>query len=116
MAVSSTRKSIPESIRNFGKELKLYIELDHLTSLPISIAYLTPQTLGRDRIAGAVAAQFLYPDEGKIIVDAGTCITYDFVDSNGCFLGGNISPGIQMRIRAMNSHTANLPLVEMEIP
>jgi type III pantothenate kinase len=116
MIVSSTRKGVNEVIKNKGKQLKTYIELKDSTALPIEIDYLTPETLGRDRIAAAVGADCLFPDEGNIVIDAGTCITCDFVDAGGKFLGGNISPGIQMRIRAMHEHTDNLPLVEAKNP
>lgn len=116
MIVSSTRKEIPDRIKAKGNELDGYIELSHDTPLPIEINYDTPATLGKDRIAAAVGADSLFPHEGNIVIDAGTCITCDFIDSEGRFLGGNISPGIHMRIRAMHEHTENLPLVEAQNP
>jgi len=112
MIVSTTRKKIPNLIKEYGKQLSKYIELSDKTPIPIKISYDTPETLGRDRIAAAVGADSLYPDEGNIVIDAGTCITYDFIDGNGQFMGGNIAPGIRMRIEAMHDHTANLPLVD----
>ncbi len=92
------------------------IELDHTTRLPIQIIYSTPQTLGRDRIAATCGANALFPGRNCLIVDAGTCITMNLLLGSGIFLGGNIAPGIQMRLKAMHDYTANLPLVEAAIP
>ncbi|HRQ30693.1 MAG TPA: type III pantothenate kinase [Saprospiraceae bacterium] len=114
MIVSSTRRDIPHCLREFGKNLPLYLELSHETPLPISLDYDTPETLGRDRIAGAVGAMSIYPGQAVIIVDAGTCITYDFLDQNSVFKGGNIAPGMRMRLQAMNSFTEKLPLAPFE--
>jgi type III pantothenate kinase len=116
LIVCTTRKKIPSAIRKLGKGMKSYIELSHETPLPIVVDYRTPETLGRDRMAAAVGANSLFPQEGNIVIDAGTCITYDFIDRNGHFLGGNIAPGIRMRLRAMHDYTANLPLADPEIP
>lgn len=89
------------------------IVLSDKSKMPISIQYETPETLGRDRIAVAIAANSLYPKEGNLVIDLGTCITYDWVDENGAFLGGNISPGIEMRLKAMSEYTAALPKAEI---
>ena len=75
--------------------------------------YATPQTLGVDRIAGRVAAQQNSPDLHCLVIDAGTCITYDFLDRDGNYLGGGISPGLMMRFQAVNTFTAKLPLVNL---
>lgn len=88
------------------------IVLSHESKIPIKIKYETPETLGRDRIAVAIAANSLYPKEGNLVIDIGTCITYDWVDEEGVFLGGNISPGIHMRLQAMHEKTAALPLAD----
>lgn len=80
--------------------------------LPIVIDYATPTSLGNDRLAVAVAAATLYPQQNVLVVDAGTCITYDFVTAEGHYLGGSILPGIDMRFRAMHEFTAQLPQVE----
>lgn len=87
--------------------------LSHKSNMPLSILYETPETLGRDRIAVAIAANSLYPSEGNLVIDLGTCITYDWVNENGVFLGGNISPGIEMRLEAMHEKTAALPKAEI---
>lgn len=84
------------------------------TDLPISNKYLTPKTLGLDRLASACAVRSLFPNQTVIIINAGTCITSDLLDQSGNFLGGNISPGLHMRLKAMHHFTSKLPLVEMK--
>ncbi|MCF0075057.1 type III pantothenate kinase [Dyadobacter sp. CY261] len=84
------------------------------TPLPILKNYETPQTLGADRIAAAAGANFLFPDEDILVIDMGTCITYDIVDTSATFQGGLISPGVRMRFGAMHTFTKRLPLVEPE--
>lgn len=86
--------------------------LDEHTLLPFVNGYATPATLGKDRLAAVAGAQYHYPGSNCLIVDAGTCITLDVLRADGVFLGGNISPGIQLRLRAMHEFTARLPLVE----
>jgi type III pantothenate kinase len=83
--------------------------LNHLTPLPITINYETPETLGNDRIANVVSASVLYPNKNILIIDAGTCITIDFIDQNKEYQGGRISPGIEMRYKSLNKFTSNLP-------
>jgi type III pantothenate kinase len=90
------------------------IFLDEHTSLPIVNKYRTPETLGYDRIAGAVGSMAQYPDRDILVIDSGTAITYDFINSKGEYLGGNISPGIQMRFKALHDFTDRLPLVKSE--
>ena len=82
------------------------------TPLPVTIDYRTPRTLGSDRVAAAVGAHAEMPDKDLLVVDAGTCITYDIITSRGHFLGGNIAPGIKMRLKAMHKYTERLPIVE----
>ena len=84
-------------------------QVSPLMPLPIAIGYATPQTLGADRIAAAVGAWSLFPGECSLVVDMGTAVTYDVVDSTGLYLGGNIAPGIGMRLRSLHSFTARLP-------
>lgn len=81
------------------------------TPLPITIDYDSPETLGVDRIASAVGASALYPDEGCVVADCGSAITIDLIDRTGIFRGGRISPGLEMRAKAMSSYTARLPFV-----
>ena len=93
---------------------KRFVLFDHLTPVPIINDYATPQTLGLDRLAAAVGASTLCPRENLLIVDVGTAITYDFVSEEGHFLGGNIAPGIKMRLTVLKQMTKKLPLVEVE--
>lgn len=81
------------------------------TPLPISIDYSTPTTLGADRIAAAVGAWSDFKGKDILVIDAGTAVTYDYVDSTGTYRGGNIAPGITMELKALNQFTARLPLV-----
>jgi len=76
--------------------------------------YVTPETLGPDRLAGVLGAKFLYPGKNSVIVIGGTCITYDWVDFKGNYYGGSISPGLNMRYKALNNYTAGLPLIKSD--
>ena len=87
-----------------------FVELTADTPLPIANEYSTPKTLGKDRIAAAVGAWTLFPGETCLVIDAGTCITCDVLLKEGIFKGGNISPGIDIRLKAMHVFTARLPL------
>jgi type III pantothenate kinase len=93
-------------------------ELTHATPVPIRNGYRTPQTLGRDRIATAVGAwsiaQRLDNACDVLVIDAGTAITYDLVTANGCFVGGNIAPGLRLRFKSLHEHTGRLPLINAE--
>jgi type III pantothenate kinase len=84
--------------------------LNHKSRLPFKIDYETPETLGTDRIAAAAGAFNLFPASEVLIIDAGTAITFDFL-SAGVYKGGNISPGLTMRFKALNKFTGRLPLV-----
>ena len=88
------------------------ISLSHQLPLPIKILYVTPQTLGVDRIAAVCGAVEIFPNQDCIVIDAGTCITYEFIDHNANYYGGGISPGIAMRFEAMHRFTSRLPLVQ----
>ena len=91
-----------------------FVLFDHLTPVPIVNKYDTPHTLGQDRLAAAVGAKSLCPDENLLIIDAGSAITYDFVTDRGEYMGGNIAPGIKMRFTILQRMTKKLPLVETE--
>jgi len=90
------------------------IELNFTTKTPFLNKYSTPKTLGVDRIALASSAISKFPRQNVLIIDAGTCITYDFIDSKGCYFGGAISPGLNMRYKALNLFTDKLPLLQPE--
>lgn len=89
-----------------------------VTPIPIINKYSTPATLGTDRLAAAVGAYSENKGHDVLVIDIGTCITYDFVSSTGEYLGGNISPGPSVRLKALNSFTGSLPLIDRhgEIP
>ena len=90
------------------------LRFSHDTPIPISNRYRTPETLGSDRLAAVIGASSLMPGKDLLIIDAGTCITYEVIDARGNYWGGNIAPGMQMRLRALHEYTARLPLVEAE--
>lgn len=85
--------------------------LSPILPLPVNILYATPQTLGVDRLAASCGAIQLFPGKDTLVIDAGTCITYDFTDSDRQYYGGGISPGLKMRFQAVHTFTARLPLV-----
>lgn len=82
------------------------------TSIPIQNRYRTPHTLGSDRLAAAIGANMQYPERNILVIDAGTCLTYEFIDSQANYWGGNITSGLQMRLKAMHTFTAKLPLID----
>ena len=115
-------KAILSSVREYPDGLKktlqssfdTFLELSHKTPLPIENLYLSKETLGYDRIASAVGANDLYPDTNLLVVDAGTALTYDFVNDKNQYLGGNIAPGLEMRFKSLHFFTNKLPLVKAE--
>ena len=91
-----------------------FVLFDHNTPVPITNRYETPQTLGQDRLAAAVGAKHLCPNENLLIIDVGSAITYDFVSEQGEYLGGNIAPGLKMRFTMLHRMTKKLPQVEAD--
>ena len=98
-------------ISSWAIHAKKKLILHHALPLPIKKFYATPETLGVDRLAGVCGGHQLFPEHNCLVIDAGTCITYDFVDREGNYHGGSISPGLTMRFQAVNTFTAKLPLV-----
>lgn len=94
---------------------RFLLELSHHTSVPIENRYKTPETLGKDRLAAVVGASFLIPDADILVIDAGTAITFDLIDAKKIYRGGNISAGLNLRLRALHEFTKKLPLVEARI-
>lgn len=90
--------------------------LDVNSKLPFKNLYTTPKTLGIDRMALVCGAIAQFPDKNALIIDAGTCITYDFIDYKRNYYGGAISPGIRLRYKSLHAFTANLPMLEMKWP
>lgn len=109
--LSTVRPADQELLAVLNDQFEQFIELDHTTALPIENLYDTPETLGKDRLAAAVGANELFPDTNLLVIDAGTAITYDLVSEKNQFIGGNISPGLEMRFKALNHFTGKLPLV-----
>jgi len=109
--VSSVRNDY-EIVADIFSNFKQFEYLTHQTPVPIKNLYETPDTLGKDRLAAAVGATVLFPNQNVLIFDVGTALTVDFVNFRGEYLGGTISPGIQMRIRALHEFTQKLPLVK----
>ena len=94
----------------------LFFMISILSKFPFQNLYTTPATLGIDRMVLAAGAVFQFPKKNRLIIDAGTCVTYDFVDENNNYLGGAISPGIRLRYEALHQHTSKLPFLRKEIP
>jgi type III pantothenate kinase len=115
-AIISSVASISNSAMNKIENLVPLLKLDYKTKVPFKNKYKTPKTLGVDRIALVASAVVGFPNKNVLIIDAGTCIKYDFVDVNGIYSGGAIAPGIVMRYKALHNFTANLPLLKSDYP
>ena len=111
----SIKQAIISSVKNevATELLKKYnlLQLSPTTPLPLKINYKTPKTLGLDRISAIVGAKLKYPKNDILVIDMGTCITYDFIDNTSVYYGGSISPGFQMRFKALSHYTEKLPLI-----
>lgn len=109
---------IAASVGKLSEEQKVrlnrenFISLTSRTPVPFKNKYGSPETLGVDRMALVAASVKHFPNQNSLIIDVGTCITYDFINSKNEYLGGGISPGILMRYKAVNFYTSNLPLLE----
>jgi len=110
LVVASVGKLEKESFAVFQERVSVFF-VSHQSRFPFQNQYKTPNTLGIDRMVLAAGAVFLYPEKNRLVIDAGTCITYDFIDSNNNYLGGAIAPGIRLRYEAMHNFTAKLPLL-----
>lgn len=110
-AIVSSVNTKAEKILELEKLHPALVRLSHKTPLPITIDYETPDTLGKDRIAAVVGAQILFPQKAILVIDAGTCVTYDFLTAKKSYLGGAISPGVQLRLNSLNHYTSQLPLI-----
>jgi len=110
-SVVNLESSMVNALHRLSKQFVLF---DHHTPLPIHNDYLTPETLGQDRLAAAVGATSLCPNENLLIIDIGSAITYDFINDKGHFLGGNIAPGLKMRLTVLKTMTKKLPQVDVD--
>lgn len=101
-------------VEDFIKANSTYIKLDSDTKVPIANKYKTPKTLGRDRIAAVVGARSQQPKGNLLVIDAGTCITYEFLNENDEYFGGGISPGLEIRFKSLKHYTGKLPLLKRQ--
>ena len=113
--ISASGKLNENDLALLKREYKVH-ELSHKSIIPFKNLYATPTTLGVDRIALIAAAALKFPKNNVLVIDAGSAITYDFLNSENEYLGGAISPGLYMRYKALNEFTANLPLLKTEFP
>ncbi|MFI0490497.1 type III pantothenate kinase [Flavobacterium sp.] len=111
-AVSDVEK---QSFSMLNDALNIHF-VSHNDRFPFRNTYETPQTLGVDRMVLAAGATLRFPNQNRLVIDAGTCITYDFIDENDNYLGGAISPGLQLRYKALHDYTAKLPLLALDNP
>jgi type III pantothenate kinase len=114
--VTSSVGKIEESIINNLEKAIILEKINPQTKVPFENLYATPTTLGIDRVVLAAGASLKFPNQNRLIIDAGTCITYDFVNANNQYLGGAISPGLSLRLKALHHYTAKLPLLEANQP
>lgn len=114
--LSSVGKIAEEISAVLGSMQVPLLMVTYQTPFPFRIEYDTPETLGMDRVAGVAAAQFLFPSTHCLVIDAGTCITYDFIAADGVYKGGAISPGLSMRLKAMHEFTQKLPQPALGLP
>ncbi len=110
IVLCTVRKRSNKLMQALAKVARL-VHFTYKTPLPVQILYHTPHTLGADRLAAVVGARHLFPQHSCLVIDVGTCITYDYLDAEGNYHGGGIAPGIDMRLRAMHKFTARLPAV-----
>jgi pantothenate kinase, type III len=110
--LSSVGEENPEYLEILQTKIKNFIELKTETPLPIQLDYKTPETLGKDRVAAVIGAYMQKPGKNLLVIDAGTAITYDFIDSSGIYRGGNISPGMTIRFKALHNYTKRLPMLD----
>ena len=108
----STRKNDTQKQKQLSRFFEILF-LSHHTPIPICNLYETPATLGLDRLASVVGASFLFEKSDVLVFDAGTCITYDFVDAQKNYHGGGIMPGLQMKLQSLNTFTETLPLLSL---
>ncbi|HEY6144324.1 MAG TPA: type III pantothenate kinase [Flavobacterium sp.] len=113
--ISSVSDVEKQSFSAFEKLINIHF-VSHNDSFPFVNGYKTPQTLGVDRMVLAAGATLQFPNQNRLVIDTGTCVTYDFIDESDNYLGGAISPGLQLRYAALHNFTAKLPLLELENP
>ena len=115
LVVSSVGNLEKELFLAFESKLKVHF-VSHKDTFPFINKYATPTTLGIDRMVLAAGATLQFPGQNRLVIDAGTCVTYDCVDADDNYLGGAISPGIRLRYESLHNYTAKLPLLTMGNP
>ena len=121
LTIYKPQKTILSSVINHNPGLENFLakettfhKISHLTKANFTTAVGKPETIGADRLALSAAAVHYYPHKNNLVIGLGTCITYNFINQNHQFIGGSISPGMEMRFKAMQVFTAKLPLVQAE--
>jgi type III pantothenate kinase len=109
--LSSVINHDPE-IENVLAEKTKFHKLNYLSNLPFTTPVGKPETIGSDRLALAAAVVYFYPKQHNLVIGMGSCVTYNFINKEHEFLGGGISPGMEMRMKALNQYTAKLPIVK----
>ncbi|MFV8378875.1 type III pantothenate kinase [Flavobacterium sp. LB3R33] len=115
LIVSSVGDVEKQSFLVYNNILKVHF-LSHEDPFPFQNCYATPKTLGIDRMVLAAGATLQFPNQNRLVIDAGTCVTYDFIDEENNYLGGAISPGLRLRYESLHNFTAKLPLLSLESP
>ncbi|WP_300566249.1 type III pantothenate kinase [Flavobacterium sp.] len=115
LVVASVGKQEKQAFGSFSNRVKIHF-VARENAFPFQNNYGTPNTLGIDRMVLAAGAVLQFPKQNRLVIDAGTCITYDFIDEHDVYHGGAISPGIRLRYEAMHNYTAKLPLLTLEEP
>ncbi len=115
LVISSVSDIEKQVFSYFKNSINIHF-VSHKDRFPFVNCYETPQTIGIDRLVLAAGATFQFPRQNRLVIDAGTCVTYDFIDENDNYLGGAISPGLRIRYKALHNYTAKLPLLTLENP
>lgn len=113
LVVASVGNINKEVFLVYNNRLKVHF-INHESKFPFHNKYATPNSLGIDRMVLASGAVLKFPNQNRLVIDAGTCITYDFIDENDNYLGGAISPGIRLRYESLHNFTSKLPLLSLE--
>ncbi|HWS60681.1 MAG TPA: type III pantothenate kinase [Flavobacterium sp.] len=115
LVVASVSDVEKQAFIRFDTALNLHF-ISHSDAFPFVNCYETPQTLGIDRMVLAAGATLQFPKQNRLVIDAGTCVTFDFIDENDNYLGGAIAPGLRLRYETLHNFTAKLPLLSLENP
>jgi type III pantothenate kinase len=113
LIVSSVGNVSNNDFLGFNNNVKTFF-ISHNSPFPFKNLYTNPKTLGIDRMVLAAGAVIKFPKQNRLVIDAGTCVTYDFINDKNEYLGGAISPGIRLRYESLHNYTANLPLLTMQ--